>query len=325
MTLFLFFIVLFPRFYYDCLRDIPRLIRNLCSVASIEKNYYDETLKITPAELFVKDSIDTENERAEYFGSGPSSQKGNWDIIRAHQSYHGIPTAGGYMVFYNKRIGEFFRRINAYKVGTWKDVWTFLVDPESPIMNLLSVKYLVSEKELNSPTQWEKIYEDTSNINAYRFVYKNDKALKRFFTVSSAEIFTDKNNLFTSMDNNTSLQTNAFILNSDLDTNAIDFFKKLETLSVQDRISDRDNIQVSSYKSSSISLTTDTPAPRILIISNSWDTGWSCKIDGDNTRIYPFYYALQGILLPPGKHHIELDYLPKTLSGKQGHCCPMLP
>ncbi len=50
--------------------------------------------------------------------------------------------------------------------------------------------------------------------------------------------------------------------------------------------------------------------PGVLVVSQSYDPGWTAYVDGAATPIYAADVAFRGILLGPGDHEIELRYRP---------------
>ena len=55
-----------------------------------------------------------------------------------------------------------------------------------------------------------------------------------------------------------------------------------------------------------------TSAPGLLVVSQADLPGWRARVDGVDTPIYRAYGMVQGIVVPPGKHDVELEYLPRT-------------
>jgi hypothetical protein len=55
---------------------------------------------------------------------------------------------------------------------------------------------------------------------------------------------------------------------------------------------------------------TDSRAPAYLVVSDSFDPGWSATIDGEPATIYPAYCAFRAVFLPKGKHSVVFEYSP---------------
>ena len=50
------------------------------------------------------------------------------------------------------------------------------------------------------------------------------------------------------------------------------------------------------------------PASSFVAINQTWDQGWRALLDGHPTRIYRTDLSLSGLVVPPGKHRIDLEY-----------------
>jgi Bacterial membrane protein YfhO len=55
---------------------------------------------------------------------------------------------------------------------------------------------------------------------------------------------------------------------------------------------------------------TDAPTPAYLVVSDSFDPGWSATVDGTAGTIYPAYCAFRAVYLPQGKHTVVFEYSP---------------
>jgi Bacterial membrane protein YfhO len=55
---------------------------------------------------------------------------------------------------------------------------------------------------------------------------------------------------------------------------------------------------------------TDAAMPAYLVVSDSFDPGWSATIDGGPATIYPAYCAFRAVFLPRGKHSVVFQYSP---------------
>jgi hypothetical protein len=59
-------------------------------------------------------------------------------------------------------------------------------------------------------------------------------------------------------------------------------------------------------------LTVETESERAayLVVSDSFDPGWTAAVDGQPSSIYPAYCAFRAVYLPPGKHSVVFEYRP---------------
>ena len=62
-------------------------------------------------------------------------------------------------------------------------------------------------------------------------------------------------------------------------------------------------------------LTVEAEAPAgggVLVVSDAWYPGWDALVDGVSVPIYPADLAFRGVLLPPGRHTVEMRYEPAS-------------
>lgn len=72
------------------------------------------------------------------------------------------------------------------------------------------------------------------------------------------------------------------------------------------------SVQLVSYETNGITLSTQSDAPQLLYISDTYDTGWVGFIDNHPTEILKANYALRAIYVPQGKHTIAMKYQPSS-------------
>jgi len=55
------------------------------------------------------------------------------------------------------------------------------------------------------------------------------------------------------------------------------------------------------------------PGSSLLAVNQSWDEGWSASADGQPTRVWRTDVSLSAVVVPPGRHRVELAYRDRTI------------
>jgi hypothetical protein len=71
--------------------------------------------------------------------------------------------------------------------------------------------------------------------------------------------------------------------------------------------------RVAAYGPDMMSITTQTAAPGLLVVSEIYESGWRAYVDGEEVEILPTDHALRGIPIPSGEHTVEMRYDPLSL------------
>ena len=61
-----------------------------------------------------------------------------------------------------------------------------------------------------------------------------------------------------------------------------------------------------------LELATSTSEPGLLVVTRSWDRGWTASLDGNETRVFRADLAFQGVVVPAGEHVVRLLYAPPS-------------
>ena len=73
---------------------------------------------------------------------------------------------------------------------------------------------------------------------------------------------------------------------------------------------DRVEVQVELVEGPRINVTTDCDGPCLLVSARPWAPGWIATVDGEQQPIVLANLAGLGVVVPPGRHRVQLDYNP---------------
>jgi hypothetical protein len=55
----------------------------------------------------------------------------------------------------------------------------------------------------------------------------------------------------------------------------------------------------------------EAPGPAFVVVADSWFPGWTATLDGRPTEIHRVDLILRGVRVPPGRHRLEMRYVPE--------------
>ncbi len=186
--------------------------------------------------------------------------------------YWGIQSIGGY---------------RAVKLRNFQDLMDAGGFRRPQILNMLNVKYVLTEKKLNSP-----LFSPVINYNG---LYKNRAVLPRTWFVNNIDNVTDQK---------TSLQS---VLSQSFDPEKAAVITNYSGPEIPE--SSTGTAKIETLSENEIVITASTSAGGLLILSEIYyKPGWKCKIDGILTDIFQTNHVLRSIFVPKGTHSIKFFY-----------------
>ncbi len=202
---------------------------------------------------------------------------------------------------------------------------TFYADDKLhvPVLSLYGVKYLISrvplqgeglellsssvrerQLEIECLDAWQKfgLLMQGEFIGPILYVYENTHALPRAFLVHSVQVTTNQKaslDFLAAADENILLQQ-ATVSAPDIDAETRQRLTAIGpatgTVRIIARQDDYYHIEV------------ETSADSLLIITENQRQPWQATLDNQAVETFPVYHALTGLIVPAGRHQIELEY-----------------
>ncbi len=218
-------------------------------------------------------------------------------------TYYGIPSVEGYDALYQQRYGEF---ISAAADGTIHELQRSVVQLDKQgkyterWLELLGTQYLLYRKSdgrnvwvfphWNYP-QYRSIYQDEK----YE-VLENTKAIPRALLASEYKLAKSKTEILEAIE---SEQTN-------LQTTVV-----LEEKPEIEPKAGEGNVTILSYLPNYLEIRTSASSPKLLFISDVFDSGWHASVNGKEEKIFRANYAFRAVSVPSGDSTVRFWYLPK--------------
>lgn len=196
-----------------------------------------------------------------------------------------------------------FHLINGYqgaKLRIYQDCIDVAGGNNPFFFGLANVKYVISPKFLKDTLYFEELYKG-KNI-----VYRNKFWMPRAFFSQSY-----------SVENGIDILHK--IRNAAFDPHKVVFLEKSPLVNI-DRVDTTSSYaKISYFDIHNIKYDVQASGNNILVLNEIYyPAGWKAYIDGQETEIYKANYFQRAIVVPPGKHIVEMKFYPETYySGKK--------
>jgi len=204
-----------------------------------------------------------------------------------------IQSTDGAESYFPARYVEYAAASDGVAPGALADTAPFY-NYDSPLLNLLNVKYVLSKKELDSPKL----------RLAHRgevLVYENLDVLPRAFWVPQARSFPDSQSLLRHLTSPGFDPKKEILVEESVPTLA-------------DLIDGGDlgspSVHVTEYRLNAVSIRSKANKPGFVFLGDSYYPGWKAMIDGEETRLYRANYLFRAVYVPAGEHELRFVFRP---------------
>jgi len=162
------------------------------------------------------------------------------------------------------------------------------------LLNMLDVKYIIYSDTLPFPNL-QPVF---SSNEDQMIVHRNLSALPRAWFVDKVKVIKEPKAIWSE-------------LNSDI-------YNPAQTAIVEEPVGVIPSpavriVKPTKFDMQYLSFDTETDTKAFLTVSEVYyPAGWKAYIDGKETRIYPTNYILRGVIVPAGKHKLEMKFEPAS-------------
>lgn len=203
-----------------------------------------------------------------------------------------IPTANGNDPFAIARL------IAARGLFTGGERWGRyyqVTDPDSPVLAMMSVRYLLSRSPVKSAA-YTKVKEFSG-----RALYENRSALPRFYFAREVEHARNQQEALSR------LRDRRF------DPHRTAVVEGTLAATVEGSPAALPPVRVSRYHPALVRLETDSPSTAFLASSETYYPGWRAFVDGIEQPLVLTNVAFRGLTVPAGRHTVEMRFEPRIL------------
>jgi hypothetical protein len=212
-------------------------------------------------------------------------------------TWFGLDDIQGYNPVQIQRYVEYIDALNGHR-QEYHERDLFPAGLESPLLDLLNLRYLIVDSR--APGLYQYIFLPIVYADDHVRILKNPEALPRAWLVHEAQHVAPGDALTLLADG------------------AVDPLRTALLESPPPSLTPAPDPSVESaryvaYEPDRLEIDVDAGAPALLILSETWDPGWSATVDGQPAPVLLADHVLRAIPVPAGQHSVELRYDPPYL------------
>ena len=167
----------------------------------------------------------------------------------------------------------------------------------SPLYNFLGVKYVLANK--NKPpgdASFVPVFDGDPQID----VYLNTNALPRALLIEQAQSVGSGEEAWQAVHAPEFKPDGEVIVEGG------------PALEPHARVDGERSLAFTHYSNERVELSVQTPITAYVVLSDVFYPGWTATIDEQPSQVYPANFAFRAVLVPPGQHHVVLQFEPPT-------------
>jgi hypothetical protein len=170
----------------------------------------------------------------------------------------------------------------------------FVPDPESPLLDMLNVKYLIVQRRAPEDRNVHMLLKD----DAYG-VIENAGAMPRAWVPSAATVVNDK------------AKRLALLQSRTFDPQQTAYLEAAEPLELRDCVGRATLVEDGG---NALTIDVEMETEGVVVVSEAWDAGWRAWVDGKETAVLPANHALRGVRVGKDAKRIEMRYAPRSFA-----------
>ncbi len=167
---------------------------------------------------------------------------------------------------------------------------------ESRVLDLLGVRYLLAPPGFAvDPAHWDRVPATATPL------YRNRREAPRAFLADAYVVATGNDARRRLRDGGTDVRREVVLAAEPAPAD------RPERAAAADAIG---TARIAAYDHERVTVDTDAPGRRLLVLSDTWFPGWRVTVDGRTAAIARANVAFRAVPVPPGRHRLVFEYAP---------------
>ena len=219
-----------------------------------------------------------------------------------------IPIANGYNPLVLERLIQArLAFAKGYRWGAWYEV----ENPESPVVDALNIRYLLTPKPIPTVGNGKTKYALVDRLPGF-LVYENLSVLPRFWLVHHVEPVHSSREAFERVHQSDFEPSQVAVVTTG-DSGAVEGLVGAKIMHSGEGLSSNDQVATVRYTGPEVTLQLSAAAPGFLASSEVSYPGWRAYLDGSEVPIYVTDGAFRGVNVPAGSHVVSFRFVPRIV------------
>jgi hypothetical protein len=166
-------------------------------------------------------------------------------------------------------------------------------DPTTPIAKLLGVRYALSNTPLADHVGQKLLVQDQS-----RRIYELSNDMPRAFIVAQAQVVPRDEDAI------------AKIMSGEIDPRKVATADQKIDCGTSNELG---SANITNYVPNAVTVSINNTTGGLLVLSDTYDAGWSARVDGAPAKLWRVDVALRGVCVPAGARSVEFVFSPRIL------------
>jgi hypothetical protein len=205
---------------------------------------------------------------------------------------YGLSEVRGYSALETERYHRFLAATGDYPQPVQHFRTLYFSNFESVLIDLLNVKYLISDRELQH-SKLTLVWQDGARV------YENRSVLPRAFLVYRTQVLRNGG------------EADRALRDPNFDPSDVVLLEE-EGVALSGPIDAAPMVRITDYQPEQVVVQTASKYDGVLVLADAWFPGWEASVDGVPAKILRADVLLRGVPISAGHHQVVFRYAPRS-------------